>query len=257
MKRLLLSVALAATPVLPIVAHADSASSPPGPEEDTTAPMPLDLALTKKLPVPEPLASVQKVIGTPGDAYTPEGTTKMPNEVWYRWYHDCGDRMSFGDAIVSGGQVMTLWFQGCAGETIVREASSGDFHVVDAHGKITQLAETPKEQAFRENLSKKEAAEDQRFRSAVGVPCAMMAIDVEAIAEEHLDYPDESRDELAARYVAAALPDVHAMGQDMSAAKLTQIAGQFVDYVEDHSDLAPKQLKKQFTTDCTSRNLPW
>ena len=225
--------------------------------------MPLDLALAKKLPVPEPLVSLQKIIGTPGEAYTPEGIEEggqaweaHPGDVWYRWYHDCGDRMSFGDAIVRSGQVMTLSFQGCAGENIIR-MSNGDFHVVPLQGKTTYLAETPKEQAFRENLRKEEAAEDQQFRSAVGVPCAMMAIDIEAIAEEHLGYPDESHDELAARYVVAALPDMHAMGQDMSAAKLTQMAGQFVDYVEDHSDLAPKQLKKQFTTDCTSGKLPW
>ena len=225
--------------------------------------MPLDLALAKKLPVPEPLASLQKVIGTPGEAYTPEGIEgggeaweARPGDVWYRWWHDCGEAMSFGDAIVRAGQVVTLWFQGCEGETIIR-MSNGDFHVVDGHGKVTQLAETPKEQAFRENLRKEEAAEDQRFHSSMGIPCAMMAIDIEAIAEEHLDYPDESRDELVARYVAAALPNLRTTGQDISAEKLTQIAGQFVDYVEDHSDLAPKQLKKQFTTDCTSRNLPW
>lgn len=256
MKRLLLNIFLAATLALPIATHADYA---PGPDGANRAPMPLDLTLAKRLTVPEPLTLVQKVIGTPGEAYIPEGTAKTPGEVWYRWWHDCNDDqgVSFGDAIVRSGQVVTLWFQGCEGETIVREANSGDFHVVDAHGKITQLAETPKEQAFQENLRKAETAEDQRFRSAIGVPCAMMAIDIEAIAEEHLGYPDELHDELVARYVAAALPNLHAAGQDMSAAKLTEMAGQFVNYVENHPDLAPEQLKKQFTTDCTSRKLPW
>jgi len=66
MKRLLLSIALAATLVLPMAAHAgDAMSAEPdtgylGSDSPSTAPMPLDLALAKKLPVPEPLAEVQK-----------------------------------------------------------------------------------------------------------------------------------------------------------------------------------------------------
>jgi hypothetical protein len=57
--------------------------------------------------------------------------------------------------------------------------------------------------------------------------------------------------------MGAAIPDLHAASQDMSVEKLTQIGSRFVDYVEDHSDLAPEQLKRQFTTDCTSEKLPW
>jgi len=83
MKGLLLSAALAATLALPMAAHAQ--------REDSTAPMPLDLALAKRLPLPEPLTSLQKLLGTPGEVSTPEGPTKEPGEVWYRWYHDCGD----------------------------------------------------------------------------------------------------------------------------------------------------------------------
>jgi hypothetical protein len=135
MKRLLLSIALAATLALPMVAHAGEAMSAEpdtgylGSDSPSTAPMPLDLALAKKLPVPEPLAEVQKVIGTPGEAYTPEGIEEggqpweaHPGDVWQRWYHDCGNGtgVSFGDAISRNGQVITLWFQGCAQENVIR-----------------------------------------------------------------------------------------------------------------------------------------
>jgi hypothetical protein len=88
------------------------------------------------------------------------------------------------------------------------------------------------------------------------VACAMMGRDIKAIAEEHLNYPDASRDELVARYIEAALPALHATGQDIPMEKLAQIAGQFVDYVEAHSGLASEKLKEQFAADCTSGNLP-
>jgi hypothetical protein len=243
MKGLLRSIVLAAAAsVLPMAAHAGGALPQ---EESTTAPMPLDLALAKKLLLPEPLASVQKIIGTPGETNSTEGKV-----VSVRWWHDCGgDTMSFGDVFIRDGQVAHLWFQGCAGENIIRDAD-GDFYVLEANGTETYLTETAKERAFSEG-------QKQFVAKALGVPCAMMALDIEAIAEEHLGYPDESHDELVARYVAAALPNLRAAGQDISFETLTQRAGQLVDYVEDHSDSAPEQLKGQFTTACTSGKLPW
>ncbi len=55
-------------------------------------------------------------------------------------------------------------------------------------------------------LSRNVAAGGRHFGSEDRAPCPS------GPAKEHLDYPDELRDELAARYVAAALPDVHADG---------------------------------------------
>jgi len=91
---------------------------PPGIDAATTAQMPLDLRLAKKLPLPEPLAAVRKVIGALGEGYTLQGAGQ-PGDVWYRWYHDCGNAMSFGDAIARDGQVMSIWFEGCADENCV------------------------------------------------------------------------------------------------------------------------------------------
>jgi len=116
----------------------------------------------------------------------------------------------------------------------------------------------------------------------------MMAHDIPAMADEHRNYPDESRDDLVARYIESALPTLHAMGQDMPIEKLAQIAGRIVDYVEAHSaptgthnpaDLCaplrnnsrsfesclkaygvtaetwrPEKLHEQFMADCTSFN---
>src|SRR5271165_5229288 len=154
--------------------------------------------------------------------------------------------MSFGDAIVVSDQVISLWFQGCAGENIIRESKSGNFTVTDGHGKITQLAETPQEKTYVENHNKAMAKIDQQFRSKMGVPCAMMALGVEGIVEEHLAYPDESRDELVALVMAEALQNPQVVSQNVSAEEWIRRFGNIVDYVEDHSDVAPKQLKRQF-----------
>lgn len=241
--------------------------SPPGVETSTTAPMPLDLALAKKLPMPEPLKSLQKVIGTPGGAYAYHGDP--PGDTMYRWYYDdCDDRESIGDVTVQAGQAVALWFKDCAGNIIVR-AADGQFFSADEHGKTTWFAETAKEKATKDQVDQMEA----KFRQERGVPCAMMALSIEAIAVEHFNYPDESRDELVAQFVAAALPGLpalHTGGQDMSVEQLIQRAGKFVDYVEAHSGLAPeegsievraqagiRELKERFTADCTSGDLPW
>jgi hypothetical protein len=159
--------------------NAPTVSADSEPDESATAPMPLDLALAKKLLLPEPLASVQKIIGTPGETNSTEGKV-----VSVRWWHDCGgDTMSFGDVFIRDGQVAHLWFQGCAGENIIRDAD-GDFYVLEANGTERYLTETAKERAFSEG-------QIQFVAKALRVPCAMMAIDIQAIAEEHLGYPDE------------------------------------------------------------------
>ena len=87
------------------------------------------------------------------------------------------------------------------------------------------------------------------------IGCLMMASAIEAVDEEHIDYPDESRDDIVARFVTLALAS--AQGQVMPADKLIEIGGHFVDYVEVHPGLATTQLKQQFMKDCTSLNLPW
>jgi hypothetical protein len=69
----------------------------------------------------------------------------------------------------------------------------------------------------------------------------MMASTIGAIAEEHIDYPDESRDDFAASFVTSALAS--AQDQAMSADKLVEIGGHFVDYVENNSHFAPTQSK--------------
>lgn len=261
MKWLLLALSVA---TLPTFAFADAANAqpyhqlshfPPPFEASTTAPMPLDLRLAKKLVLPEPITNVQKIIDSPGAPYVPQGLGKSPG-IWHRWYHDCGNSMSFGDVIVQHGQAVSLWFVDCAGETIIRDAD-GDFHTVDAHGNIKYFAETPKEKAHLEWVRQQEAIANRLLRKTVGVPCAMMALDIEAIAAEHVNYPNESRDELVARYVESAIVSLHAAGHDMPVSKITQIAEHFVDYVEGHSNLSPKDLKERFTADCTSGNLSW
>lgn len=129
-------------------AHAPPDTPPAG--ASTEARVPLDLRLAKKLPLPEPLAAVQKAIGAPGGGWIPKGVgARRSGEVWYRWYHRCGNNMSFGDAVVRDGQVVGLWFEGCAGETVIRRAN-GDFHVVDENGKITFLSQAQKREQGRE-----------------------------------------------------------------------------------------------------------
>lgn len=84
----------------------------------------------------------------------------------------------------------------------------------------------------------------------------MMALDIEAIADERSNYPNESRDELVARYTEAALYSLHAIGKDMPTEKVVQFAGRLVDYVEAHSGSAPAQIKREFTADCAADRLP-
>ncbi|HEV2300569.1 MAG TPA: hypothetical protein VGR91_03275 [Stellaceae bacterium] len=85
----------------------------------------------------------------------------------------------------------------------------------------------------------------------------MMAIDIEAIANERARHPDESRDELVARYTEAALYSLYTTRQKISADKLIHIAGNLVGYVEAHSGLVPAQTRHQFEADCTADRLPW
>jgi hypothetical protein len=89
----------------------------------------------------------------------------------------------------------------------------------------------------------------------LGVACTMMAFSIEAITDEHVNYPDEPRDELVARLVAEMLASPASVGQ--SPERLIMISGKFVDYVEDHPGLSPAAMKTQFMADCTSFKLPW
>lgn len=220
--------------------------TPPGISSTSTAPMPLGLGLAKKLVLPEPLTTVQKLIGTPGAPYVPNGFDKSSG-TWYRWYHDCGNAMSFGDVIVRNEQAVSLWFQGCAGENVKR-FGNGDFYVISASGKTSYLDE-------RERRAMSQEA--NRYRNKVKVPCAMMSLDIEQIANEHHNFPSESRDEIVARYVEAEMQSVHAMGQKIGIAKAMKIGGQFVDYVEAHSAMSPESVKQQFVSDCLNNQLGW
>jgi len=142
------------------------------------------------------------VIGTPGEPYTPSGIEEggqpweaHPGDVWYRWYHDCGNGtgVSFGDAITRNGQVITLWFQGCAQENVIR-MSNGDFYVLDAHGNDTQIAETPQERAFSDNQRKALSRVDAYY---CGVFDTLKALQVPGSSDEHekdcAHVPDEVR----------------------------------------------------------------
>jgi hypothetical protein len=87
-----------------------------------------------------------------------------------------------------------------------------------------------------------------------GILCAMFAHDIAAMADEHLNYPDESRDDLVARYIEAALLALHAAGKDVPLETLARYAGRIVDYVEAHSGLPPAKLNEQFVADCRAFN---
>ena len=193
--------------------------SPPEVEASTTASIHLDLALARKLPMPKPLEFSAEGDRIPGGAYAYHGDP--PGDTMYRWYYeDCDDGESIGDVIVQAGQAVSLWFQDCAGNKILRTAI-GQFYSMDEHGKTTWFAETAKEKAFLQQMDEAEAP----FRQARGVPCAMMADSIEAIADEHLNYPDKSRDEIVARSLEAALPGLpalHAAGQDISIEQLNR-----------------------------------
>jgi len=225
-------------PVLMLAASSD----PPSVDTSTTAAMPLDLDLARKLVLPEALAEVQKIIGTPGGPYVPDGLDNPGT--WYRWYHDCGNSMSFGDVAIRDGQAISLWFEGCAGETIKRFAK-GDFYMIDADGKITYLSENER----RENTEIQRA-----FSESMKIPCVMMALTIELIDEEHTQFPTESRDELVARYATAALAD-QAVGADIK--KIIEIGSHFVDYVESNPGTNPSEMKERFVGDCVGNRLPW
>ncbi len=72
--------------------------------------------------------------------------------------------------------------------------SNGDFHVLDAHGNDTQIAETPQERAFSDNQRKALSTVDAYY---CGVFDTLKALQVPGSSDEHekdcAHVPDEVR----------------------------------------------------------------
>ena len=97
--------------------------------------VPLDLALAKRMTFPTPLASLQKMLGSPGMILDP---TLVPNTETHRWY-SYTHGPSIGDFFTQHGQVIGLWFEAPDFSTVIKNID-GRFTIAPEHGPVKVLS---------------------------------------------------------------------------------------------------------------------